>query len=335
MKKYIYLIIVLAAMQSVFAQSKIGTTAANFLTIPVGPKATGMGGAFAATGSDASAIYWNPGAISRIDKNEFTASFSEWLVGTHFNWFGLVYKLSDNDAIGLSLNQLDYGEEDVTTVENPNGTGDRWDAQDICLGLTYAKNLTDRFSVGATVKYIRQQIYHMSASAFAMDIGLLFHTQLKGLSIGMNIANFGTDMQLEGKDTKVIVDIDHKASSGHNENISGSLDTDTWPLPLVFTVGLGYEVIKNENWQISTDVDAVYPNNQSSYLNVGGELVWNDMFAVRAGWNSLFKEDAEEGFCGGVGLKYDFGGYFTKVDYSYNTMKRFDAISKISVTIGF
>ena len=73
-KKLIYFPIILILFLATGTQaqfdsdvSKVGITAAPFLTIGVGAKATGMGGAFVATASDASALFWNPSGIARID----------------------------------------------------------------------------------------------------------------------------------------------------------------------------------------------------------------------------------------------------------------------------
>jgi hypothetical protein len=334
MKKIIVLILLLT-MSAVYAQTKVGTTAANFLTIPVSPRASAMGGAFVATANDVSALYWNPGGISRLGRNEIEAAYSEWLVGTNYNWIGIVYKLDDNDAVGFSINQLNYGQDEVTTVAVPDGTGEKWDAQDLSIGISYARNLTDRFSIGGTVKYIRQQIWHETASAFALDIGLLFHTQLDGLRIGMNISNFGSEMQLQGKDLLQPIDIDRTDNSGNNPNVPGSLNTDSWALPLVFTVGVAYDALRTGDFRWTLATDAVYPNNQTSYLNVGTEATYDDLVSLRVGYNSLFKQDSEEGLCAGIGLKYDLGPIYAKIDYSYNDYGIFKSISKVSLTIGF
>ena len=333
MKNLKLIIVLLLIGTSAFAQSKVGTTAANFLSIPVGARASGMGAAFVAVANDVSAAYWNPGGLARLPKSEFSATYSEWLVGTKLNWFGLSVKLDENNTFALSVNQLDYGEEDITTADQPNGTGQRWKASDIAFALSYSRNLTDRFSIGGTVKYIHQGIWNETANAFAVDIGLLFQTQLPGLRIGMNIANFGTEMKLEGKDLLQTVDID-PAHTGNNKKISANFDTDTWPLPLLYTVGLGMDFINTEDWVFTVATDAVYPNNQSSYLNVGSEVIYNKMLSARIGFNSLFKDSRQEGLTAGFGVQYDFGSFFAKMDYSYTDFGVFDKLSKISLSIG-
>ena len=333
MKKRLILIFIVYLGGLAYAQTKVGTTAADFLTIPVGPIAAGMGGAYTATANDVTAAYWNAAGLVRIGDNEFSANFANWIGGTKLSWFGLNYQIDEDDAVGLSIDQLDYGQTEITTTSQPNGTGQDWSASDLSLGLSYSRMLTDRFSVGGTVKYITQKIWNESASAFAMDIGLLFNTQLQGLRIGMNITNFGTEMKLAGQDLLLPVDID-PAHTGNNKTIASNLQTDSWPLPLLFTVGVGYDVVNTNTWGWTVATDAVYPNNQSSYLNVGTELNWSKILYIRGGYYSLFKQSAEGGLSGGIGLRYDFGAFYAKVDYSYSNFGIFDPINRVSISIG-
>lgn len=335
----LYLTIILSV--TIFPQSKVGTTAANFLTIPVGPRATAMGGAFSAVANDATTSFWNPSGLSRLNRSEFTVTTAEWLVGSRINWIGLAFKFDDDNAVGVSINQLDYGEEEITTPDQPNGTGQKWSADDLAVSLSYSRNLTDRFSIGGTVKYITQKIWNESASAFALDIGLLFYTELEGLRLGANISNFGTEMKLNGKDLLRPIDVD-PSNAGNNPNIAGSFDTDSWPLPLVFTVGLAYDLNLLEQWNVTLTSDAVIPNNQSTHTNVGIEVNWNNMLFLRGGFNGLFidkndklfSKQSADGLTAGVGVQYDFGDFFAKFDYSYSNLGIFNEISRFSLSIG-
>ena len=312
------------------------------MALGVGARPLGMGGAFTGIANDATTAYWNPGGLSRVPRSEFTFAYTEWLVQTKFNWFGAAFKLDDDNAVSLFVNQLDYGDEEVTTIASPNGTGERWKAQDIAVGVSYARNLTDRFSVGGTVKYISQSIWNENATAFAVDIGLLFYTPLNGLSLGMNISNFGTEMKLDGEDLLLPADID-PSHEGNNSSISSKLQTDSWPLPLVFAVGVGYNVFDTEEWRWTLATDADVPGNQSTYLNFGTELVWNNNISLRAGYsklelrtldNTYIDRKAEEGLTAGIGVQYDFGDFFAKFDFSYTKFGIFDQISRFSLSVG-
>ncbi len=319
---------------SLFAQNKVGTTAADFLTIPIGPRATAMGGAYVANANDASAAYWNPGALSRSSQSEFQASHADWILGSNHNWAGLVFKLGSDNAFAISFNQLDYGSDEITTALEPEGTGQFWDAADLAIGLTYARNLTDRFSIGGTIKYISTRIWNESASAFALDVGLLFNTELEGLRLGMNITNFGTEMKLDGPDLFQPIDVD-PSNFGNNQNIAGKLETDGWDLPLNFTVGMAMDFLNNEDWYFTVATDAVYPINTTPYINLGSEVAWNNTLFLRAGYHSLFEEDSEEGLSFGVGLLYEVSGFNLGVDYSFVDFGQFDNISRYAINVKF
>ena len=174
--------------------SKVGTTAAAFLEIPAGAVALGMGGAFVSQANDASALYWNVGGISNIEKYDLHLAYMNWIGDTKYNFAGLVIPLDEFGTLGFSFTSLSMDDMAVRTVENPEGTGEYFSAGDISFGLSYARNLTDRFSIGFTVKYIQEKIWHMTAQGIGIDAGTLFKTDiLGGIIIGASISNFGAD----------------------------------------------------------------------------------------------------------------------------------------------
>jgi opacity protein-like surface antigen len=334
---------VIAAMLSgtVFAQSKVGTTAAQFLGISVGGRAIAMGSAYVADNQDVTSLYWNPGAVSQTNKTEFAFVNTEWLVGTKFRWMGLLFNPDGENAFGVSLTMLDYGEEDVNTVANPEGTGERWSAKDIAVGLSYSRRLTDRFSIGGSAKYINQSIWNESASTFTFDAGLLFVTDFNGMRIGMSMSNFGGDLTLSGRDLLNRVDID-PTNSGSNKTLVGSLKTDPWPMPLLFRVGVAMDIVKNDEISTTVALDALRPNDNTESVNIGAEVGWRDMLFLRGGYKSLFakepafsKDTQQDGLTLGAGLRYRLEGIaFIEVNYAYMQFGLFGNLNTIAVAIG-
>ncbi len=327
--------LLLASALSVSAQSKVGTTSAQFLTISVGPKAAAMGGAFVASNSDATLLFWNPGAFSQAKKTQVVFSNTDWLVNTKFRWVGLMLHVGDDDAVGLSLTQLDYGEEEVTTVAAPNGTGERWSANDIAIAVSYSRSLTDRFSLGGSAKYISQRIWNESASTFAMDLGLLFVTEFNNLRLGVSMSNFGGDLKLDGQDLLRRVDID-PSNPGGNKTLVSALKTDSWPIPLLFRVGVAMDVVQASDVTVTLAADAIRPSDNVETVNVGGEASWNDMVFLRGGYKSLFGKDSEEGLALGAGLKYTAQGIGAiEVNYAYTKFGVFGNLNTIAVAVSF
>lgn len=336
MKKIIKIILLICFFSVIiYSQSKVGTTAAPFLGIEVSPRTSALGGSFVAIANDATALFTNPGGISRLKNNEFVATHTPWLVDTDLNWVGLVVVIDDYNAVGLNLTYLDYGKEEITTLENPEGTQQYWDAADLSIGLSYARNLTDRFSIGGTVKYIQQRIWHTSANAIALDVGILFRTYFNDMKIGMSISNFGTEMQMSGKDLYRKIDL-APGDGGNNPAITTVLKTDSWTLPLLFKVGAAMDIYKISSAVITATVDAYYPNDNSQYLNTGIEFNWNENVFLRGGFKSLFRSDANQGFAYGVGIKYNlFGNSTIKLDFSSEEFGVFKNIQRFSLGINF
>lgn len=334
MKKFIILIVIFSAI-SLFGQTKVGSTAAPFLNIGVGPRASAMGGAFVATANDVSSLYWNPAGASRVGTSEAMFTHLSWFADINYNWAGSMLSLEDMGMVGLSVGYLDYGDLEVTTLREPDGTGEFFTPHDMYIALTYAYNLTDRFSVGANLKYINQKIWNTSANGLAVDLGVLFLSDIYGLRIGAAITNFGTDMQLDGKDLYVQHDINGQIY-GNNDQILAKLVTDSYPLPLTFKVGLAMDVIDIPDHKLTFAVDAYHPNDNAESLNLGMEYTIFDILSLRGGYKSLYLDNSEEGLTLGIGLRYDITPTFGLVfDYAYQDFGLLDYTQQFAFGIRF
>ncbi len=317
--------------------SKKGTTAANILEIGVGAKANGMGGAFVSISSDASALYWNAAGISKLEQYEAVISHTDWIADTKYDYAGLVLPMGEIGSIGFSFSSLSMDDMKVRTVEKPDGTGEYFSAGDIAFGITYSRMLTDRFSIGMTIKYIEQNIWHMSASAFAIDVGTLFHTDLfGGMTIGAVLSNFGTPMRLEGRDSRYFIRVDD-SKLGSNERIPVNIELDEWDLPLFFQMGLSTNLIESESYKLTVAADAVVPSNDYQSLNVGAELTLMNYLKLRGGYNSLLLQEAEGGLSLGVGVdsKMLLSVASVNFDYSFRDFGRLNNVHSFSVGIKF
>jgi len=317
------------------AQAKVGTAAAPFLGIAIGPRAAAMGGAFSAVVNDATSLYWNPGGISRMGQSQVLVSHANWLVGTDFNWAGVVLNVHENNAIGLSVTLLDYGEEEVTDELNQEGTGARWSAQDLAVAASYARTMTDRFSIGGSFKLIQQKIWNETATSMAFDVGLLFITQFDEMRLGMSISNFGSDLKFEGKDLLARIDIDPD-NSGNNETLVSEMKVDSWPLPLFFRVGLAYDLLRSSRTRVTLAADALRPSDNTGVLNLGTEVGLYDLLFLRGGYKSLLREDSEEGLTLGAGLRYNLGAAgIVTFDFAYADFGILDNVQIYSLGINF
>jgi hypothetical protein len=338
-KIFLIIITIIGCNQDDYAQnvSKTGTTAAPFLQIGVGADANGMGGAFTGVANDASALYWNVGGIASLEKYEAVLSHTDWIADTKFDYAGLIIPLGDFGNLGFSFTSLSMEDMKVRTVDQPEGTGEFFSAGDLAVGISYARFLTERFSIGITAKYIKQTIWHMSSSAFAVDAGTVFRTDLLGgLTIGAVLANFGTPMRLEGRDARYFIRVD-ETKQGSSETIPVNIELDSWDLPLYFQLGLSTPVINSNEYKLLIAADAVVPNNDYQSLNIGGEFSFMNYFSLRGGYNSLFLQDAEGGLSLGVGVNSNMllSTAAINFDYAFRDFGRLKNVHNFSLGIKF
>ena len=300
----IVILIVSVVTQFVFAGGvkKVGTSAATFLRIPVGARATGMGSSFVSMIDDPTALYWNPSVLSSVGRNALVVDHSPWLPGIYFDFAGLSVPVEDLGVLGLSITILHTDEMEVTTVEEPMGTGETFTASSFALGFSYSRELTDRFSIGGTFKYIQESIYNSAATGIAFDVGTIYETPFAGIRLGASISNFGTKMQMTGEDLNVRVDI-APGQEGNNQSIVGKLNTDQFDLPLIMRVGISGEIVNSEDFRWTIAADGINPNDNSQSVNLGSEVgLLNEKLRLRAGYKALFLSDSEENFTFGFGL---------------------------------
>lgn len=342
MKKIINSILILLMIFNIaFAQtfktnvSKRGTTAATFLSIGQSARAIAMGSAFVGVVNDVSSIYWNPAGLTKAQGGQIMFDHTRWIAGTEYNFLAVSYNIGDYGSVGVSFTGSNIGDMKVTTIEEPWGTGEVFSATDMAISLAYALQLTDRFSIGFNPKFVYQGIWKMSASAFALDMGVQYVTPFDDAILAMSISNFGTTMRLLGQSNLVLFDPD-PFTTGNNNKIPAYLETKDWALPLTFRVGVAYSPIRSENHKITLAFDALHPSDDYESLNLGFEYDFQDFLFLRAGYKSLFLDDSEESFALGFGVKKNLiGNVGIKVDYAYQDFGRLNNIQKFTLSVSF
>jgi hypothetical protein len=335
-------IFVLLAVMALVVQApaagvtKTGTTAAKFLSMSIGPRAIGMGSAFTAISNDATAMYWNPAGLALLSENQFILSQTAMIADIRNNYIGLAIPMGETGTFGVNLTAVTMSDEEVTTEFSPNGTGETYSAGMYAFGLTYARQLYENFSIGFNLKYVREDIANSSAQGVALDIGTLFTTPFWGVVFSSSITNFGTKMQMQGSDLQTQYDPD-PLSEGNNERLDVFYSTETFELPLRLQIGLArsFQIMEGQSFTLA--VDAAHPNDNTEFVNVGGELaLLNNMVFLRGGYKNLFMQDQEEDLSLGAGVRYDELGFLKiSVDYAFQNYKHLGDVHTFGFLLRF
>ncbi len=344
--KYFLLLLVIPFLSA--AQNRpfrVGTTTANFLEIGFGSAGVAMGDAYVAMARDVSSIYWNPAGLAFMEKSEAQFMLQPWIVdiNTSFAAAGIVVPQVGTIALGLTF--TDYGEMDVNTVSHPEGTGETFSAGDFALSLAYGRAITNWFGFGAAFKYVQSNIWHMNASALAVDLGVSINTAFfsptgnreDGMRIAMSISNYGTRMKFDGIDLLQSIDI-RPNEDGNYGDVPGQYSPNEWELPLIFRLGVALNVFRTENQRLILASDALHPNNNAESVNLGGEYQYFNptigKFILRAGYKGLFlnENDAEFGVTFGAGFeKLLMGNFSLKLNYAFRDMGILGKVHSYSV----
>ncbi len=339
MRLAITILIVCFLVSGALAQEfdNVGTSAANFLKIGVGSRANAMGGAFVAQADDASAVYWNVAGLANIENTDIMFSANDWIADVTHYFIGGAVPMGEFGKLGFELIYLDAGTMRRTTWEDPAGlAGQTFDANDLSIGVAYARNLTDRFNFGVKAKFIRQSISFSSATGFAMDFGSQYHTGFHGLKIGMAVQNFGSKMNMDGSDLRH--KIDPYLNEGSNpDDVWAKLETEDWPLPVTIRIGFSMEVLNYGSSRLTTNVEFLDYRDFRELFMFGGEYsLFNDLVFLRGGLSNQSDKGNEEWRVNfGAGLMYKFNDMGFGFDYSYSDLGILEQASRYSIRLTF
>jgi hypothetical protein len=295
----------------------------QFLKVMPSARATALGEAYSVWATGAEAIFWNPAGLATVDKMEFSTTYIDWLFDAKQGALSYALAIQGFGAVGVQFQYVDFGEFEETTNErpyisnpdNPGLTGRTFSPFSYLVGITYARYLTDKFSVGIGMKYaheslfdgqsvtaqVRQGVFEevgTSANGLLFDFGIRYNTGYRSIHIGSSVQNFGGDVKYA------------KESN---------------PVPLLFRFGIGADVMGpngllyagRENNRVSVAFDIFHPNDYAQQMHVGVEYEFAGSFALRGGYKFNYDYD---GLTLGGGLKHSLEGVRLAVDYSYGAM---------------
>ena len=332
LKKLLWLLLFLAWAGTASAEiSRVGATGAQFLKIGVGSKYQGMGDAAVAVANDVYSMYWNPAGLVCVEYSQVSFTNVNYVLDIDLNHFALAKYFEDVGVFGVTATMLSMDEQEITTFEEQDGTGDFYSAASYTVGVSYARQLTDRFAFGATAKYVGERIHKENAHGFAFDFGTLLFTGFRSLRLGMSISNMGPKMQFSGPDLEV--SYDPLQGQGTNHAIGAAVKTTSYDLPMTFRVGLAYDLKFGSRSLMILAAEVTHPNDQSQQGSLGAQWGWDDKFFLRGGYKLNYDEQS---LSLGGGLATPLSDNTTlHVDYAWQDYGRLDYTHRFSVGFSF
>lgn len=322
MKKYIGILLILALLPGLLSAeifAKAGTAGLQFLKIGIDARAIGMGEAYTAVTDDISSVYWNPAGLSLKSQDQILFSHTEWLANIRYEYIA-ASKVTDFGSFAfkgalLHMNWMDVWEED--NLLEP--TGEKFTNSDLALGLTYSNAFTDKFSFGFSANYLRESLDEYSVNGFSADLGSLYNTGWKNVTIGMAMRNFGPNLKYE-LDNDGDGELDEDPFDLLDNDGDGLIDEDKeevgFKIPLTFSLGISGDLLREDGQSLIASAQIDNCVDRKETYNVGLEYALST-FKLRTGYQ--FGYDAAS-FSSGFGFTIPASFAIINLDYSYTYM---------------
>lgn len=308
MKKLFLSLLILFSVRTMAGDfKKVGTAGFTFLEIPVSARVNALGESSVSLDDlNSSAIFTNPGILGLTTlTHSMSVSYAPYIADIKNYASSYAFK-SDLGVFAVGAIVLDYGTmpRTVRTVGQRlyEQTGE-FKANSVSFGLSYAKQLTDKFSFGITAKYVSEKIDAYTASNILMDGGVIYYTGLSSLKIGAAIQNIGTN-------SKFI--------------------NDKFKMPAMLRIGASADVFQNDQSKVTLIAEAIHPTDSDEKLSVGTEIQLLKILSLRGGYKFFYDE---EKYTLGLGLVPP-GSYPVSIDLSYADYGRLGNILRFTLQMG-
>ena len=298
-------------------------TSVTSQTIAPDARAAGMGDVGVATDPDVVSQYWNPAKYPfTISRAGVSLNYTPWLrqLVSDIDLAYLVgyYRIGDYSAVSGSLRYFSLGE--VYTNSSMTGEDDMTiNPYEMSLDVAYSLMLSEHFSISAGVRWIYSDLTYdytedtSPGSAFAADISMYYQNYINlgprecQLGLGLNVSNIGSKITFGGDDNSEFIPTNLSLGAplmipiDEYNRFTIAADANKLLVPTYPKQNEGEstedytERVQKDYYDVSS-ISGIFksfgdaPNGfkeelQEIQWSVGAEYIYNDKFALRAGYH--------------------------------------------------
>jgi hypothetical protein len=204
----------------------------------------GWGGVNTANVRGVESMFANIAGLSFVNKLELGFTQTSWLKGSGIGIsnFGLGVRAGETGVIGISVFSMSFGDLDVTTSDQPDGTGATFKPSLLNFALAYSKTFSNSISAGLTVRIVSESIPDASAQGICLDAGVMYVAgERDQAKFGIALRSLGPTMKFTGDGFSI------KAFFQGNDNtISVYQRSESFELPTQLRIGASYDFLIGE-----------------------------------------------------------------------------------------
>ena len=303
---------------------RVGQSGWQFLKINGDARQAAMAGAFTAISEgDANGVFGNPATLADVQNFNIQLNALRWVADINHKSIAVAGNLGDVGVFGVSLAMLDYGDIAETVnfpldanLTTPLVTGNMFTANDLAVGISYARKITAKLSLGGNVRWIRQKIAELSMTNWSFDLGTMYNTGFKSLRIALTARNFGPDSRLGGWSEQY------------------QTESDNVRMPFDFRGGIAMDFLDGEGSPhlLTIVAEGDHPNDGTEKFHIGGSYSFQKTIFLRFGYK--FGYDVQK-YTFGVGMNFEAGGMMGSLNYAYADFGELTRVHMLSLGFSF
>lgn len=315
MKKFFIMSLLIMLTMILSAENEnAGTSGFTFLKVNYSARSAAMGNAYTGLSNDADAVFFNPAGLVQVRSPQASLTYMNYIDGVNCGSAVYVLPYNEKTSFGVFAKGLSATEE--RTIANEMGQFEGIDGtfgmSDVVFGISAARYLLDMLDVGLNVKYIQESLDDKSASAIAIDAGIIHQSTNENLKVGISFRNFG------------------KQLSYYTDNEYEEI------MPMTLTVGFNY----HPKEKLYATVDVYKPLDNDIFGRIGLEYKVHKLLDLRAGYKTNASDWATGGdndFLSGIsaGAGFNLQQYNLLLDYAIVSYGDLGLVNQISIKYVF
>jgi hypothetical protein len=345
------LVILILISSAIFAGNpdRQGEAGASELLINPWARSAGVHGLNTASIMGVEAMRLNIAGLSRVVKGEFAVTNTRLYEGTGLAMNELAFgtKMGKGGAFGITIASMNFGKIPVTTVNQPEGTGELFSPNFFHIGIGYSYMYANKISVGVLFRGVSESIASASTFGFAVDAGVQYVTgPQENFRLGISLRNTGSPMRFGGQGLSV-QNSNTDPAGGTVYNLTYDQRAEDFELPSMLNIGVSYDAYINKDKKDFVRLMGNFTSNAFSQdqLGAGLEFSFHDLVVLRGGYKvnygkttASIGDELYTGLAAGASVIVPMRkGSDTKlgIDYGYRPTNPFKGSHSLAVRIMF
>jgi hypothetical protein len=340
--------------------TRFGGTSAVFLTLPADARGAALGGSYASLVDDIAASFYNPAAVAFIGRSQAMLSVTSYVADTRHIAGAMGWSLRGGDwGLSVSIANFGFTNAPVYTEDAQDGNEETYSVSNTAIGITIARQFSDRFAAGITPRLVTEQLGRASGTGFTVDLGTSYRGEVAGrpLRASFTLVNYGTSLVHDGPVLNTSVDpVDEGMEV---EDTPAELRTSSFEPPTQFRIGMAFDALAGSNSRLTLLSEFFQPNDSDPGLGFGAEFGAAPMTGLSVALRGSFTfagdnrdSDVSDGFgqsafgsdmsrasldglALGGGLNWRSGEFSMGVDYAYRHLGFMPSVNMFSVKVGW